>query len=145
MARLRAKKDQNQNAIETAVMMWGGMCTDISSVGKGEPDLIVHAPCGNFWISIPVEIKTEDGKLTDDEYSVIMGKKRGIVFIVRQPQEAIELLIYQCLALKGVCDEIEWTPEASQFIRKAKATCPHIDFGTITSLELQALKAHCKH
>ena len=85
--RALAKVDANQAEIKRACKSIGASVTSIHEVGDGCPDLLVGFRGVNFL----VEVKGEDGKLSDDE--VIWHESwMGTVYIVRTGDQMIKVL-----------------------------------------------------
>lgn len=85
--RRAAKIDRNQPEIVDALRDEGASVQILSAVGKGCPDILV----GYNEVNYLMEIKYEDGKLTDDQ-RVWHTHWLGKVYIVRTPHDAIRLI-----------------------------------------------------
>ena len=81
------RTDANQSEIVNALRLGGASVTTLHMVGHGFPDIVV----GFRGINYLIEIKTETGKLTNDEikwHEQWQGQKATI----RTIEEAIELV-----------------------------------------------------
>ena len=78
--------DRNQQEVIDALRCAGYLVTDIHTLGKGRPDLLV-SKYRNLYL---VEVKTRDGKLTEDEREFI--KDGWPVIIAYSGQDAIDKL-----------------------------------------------------
>ena len=83
--RRAAKVDCNQPEIVQALRKAGRTVQPLHQVGKGCPDLLV----GYQGVNYLLEVKTDDGDLTEDQVSFI-SDWRGHIFIVRSAEEAIK-------------------------------------------------------
>lgn len=86
--RLAARVDRNQAVIVEALRKAGAQVLDMSRVGGGVPDLLCCSRSGRMFF---VEVKTEEGRLTDDQ-DEFLGQWRGPAHIVRTPEEALRVL-----------------------------------------------------
>lgn len=84
--RFRARVDANQREIVDALRRAGRSVLPTHQLGRGFPDLIVGFRKRNFLI----EIKTDKGKLTDDQKE-IAEVYRGTILVVRTAEEAIRV------------------------------------------------------
>ena len=87
MMRWAAKTDANQHAIVKALRARGARVHSLHRVGQGCPDLLVGFQGHNLLM----EVKTEDGVLTDSE-ARCHERWRGTVHIVRTTEEALDIL-----------------------------------------------------
>jgi hypothetical protein len=87
MPRWAAKTDANQSAIVRRLRELGCSVTDLSRVGQGCPDILV----GLWSVTIPVEIKSETGKLTDDQKKWA-DSWHGSFVVVRSEDDADALI-----------------------------------------------------
>lgn len=86
------KVDANQSQIVAALRKCGASVAITSNLGRGFPDIVVGFGGQNFLVEIKDGAKTESAqKLTPDEESWHEGW-RGQVAIIRNIQEAINLL-----------------------------------------------------
>lgn len=79
-----------RDANHTKVVGWYGDLgigvVDLADVGKGCPDIMVHA----FGLSDLVEIKIEDGKLKDSQEEFMKTWKGAKIFIVRNMGDVVD-------------------------------------------------------
>lgn len=90
--RRAAKVDANQAAIVSALRDAGCGVLDLSAVGKGCPDLLVHGPCYP-WRTCLMEVKDGDKppsarKLTPDQVK-FHGAWKGWLYTVTSVNEAL--------------------------------------------------------
>ena len=82
-----ARVDRNQEEIVAALRGIGCSVLHLHTVGHGCPDILV----GKFGRNILIEIKAEDGELTEDERK-FFERWYGQVTIVRTVEDALRLL-----------------------------------------------------
>ena len=82
-----AKTDANQHAIVKAMRWRGATVHTLHREGRGCPDLLI----GYRGVNVLMEVKSEDGKLTDTE-AAWHEKWRGTVYVVRTADEALDIL-----------------------------------------------------
>jgi len=82
-----ARVDANQEKIVAALRGIGCSVLHLHTVGHGCPDILV----GKFGRNILIEIKAEDGELTEDERK-FFERWYGQVTIVRTVEDALRLL-----------------------------------------------------
>jgi len=85
--RWAAKVDANQHAIVKAMRKRGATCHLLFREGRGCPDVLA----GFLGYNLLIEIKTEDGELTDRE-AKWHDWWRGTVYIVRTVNDALDIL-----------------------------------------------------
>lgn len=83
----RAKVDQNQAEIVSALRDYGATVTSLHRVGEGVPDLLVSF-LGVWYL---MEIKAGKGK-TNDLQNEWIERQKAPVFIVRTPEDAVRIL-----------------------------------------------------
>lgn len=81
------KVDKNQGEIVETLRAAGVSVHSTAGIGKGFPDLVA-AKGPDTWL---IEVKGLKGKLTDDQVKFI-GEWRGVVHIVRTPEDALQLV-----------------------------------------------------
>lgn len=92
--RSRGRKDSNQDEIVQALRDAGCTVYVTSGVGKDFPDLVVGTTgTPPEWVTKPgttilMEIKTEDGKLSDGQ-RLFLEKFKGAAVVVRSVDEAL--------------------------------------------------------
>lgn len=86
--RRAARVDRNQPEILAALRKAGAQVVDLSRVGGGVPDLLCCSRSGRMFF---VEVKTEEGTLTDDQ-DEFLWLWRGPTHIVRNVTEALRVL-----------------------------------------------------
>lgn len=84
MARRCGRVDKNQARIVSTVRQMGASVYSLADVGNGVPDVLV----GIFGISEVWEIKSETGKLTEDQVR-FHNEFKGSVRIIRSSADAI--------------------------------------------------------
>ncbi len=84
-AKVRRKPDANQGVIEKALKRCGATVLDLSSVGGDCPDLLV----GFRGEDRLLEVKTDDGALSDGQADFARDWKGRAVAIVRSEAEAL--------------------------------------------------------
>ena len=90
--RWRNKPDSNQSDIVKALEKVGANVYDASQAGGGFPDLLVeYRSC--FYL---LECKTGKRKLNKDQQKFHWKFKRGPIYVVRSPQEALEAVGVNC-------------------------------------------------
>lgn len=75
--RTKARVDNNHKEIADTARQMGWSVISLAQLGKGVPDLLLGSP----GINLLVEIKTRDGKLTEDQkdfFKMWKGPKRII-------------------------------------------------------------------
>jgi hypothetical protein len=93
--RRAAKVDRNQAEIVRALREAGCGVLDLSKVGNGCPDLLVHAPIYP-WRQYLLEVK--DGKKPPSERKLTKAQEKfhsewkGWVHVVKSPREAFEAI-----------------------------------------------------
>lgn len=78
------RTDSNHQAIGNALRRLGFMVLDLSRVGSGCPDYLVHL--GSFWAL--VEVKTEKGKLRREQLEF---QKTWPVTVIRTLEDVVRL------------------------------------------------------
>ncbi len=81
------RTDTNQPAIVAALRELGATVQDLHEVGRGCPDILVGWRGSN----ILMEIKTQSGRMTEDEHNWHTSW-RGRVYVVKTVRQAIEIL-----------------------------------------------------
>lgn len=88
-----ARTDHNHAEIVRVLRQAGCGVVDLSAVGKGVPDLLVHPPTfPDARMAFLVEIKNLDGKgkkLTKDQVK-FHEEWKGWIFVVTSPEEALK-------------------------------------------------------
>lgn len=84
MSRYARRADANQSEIVAALRAAGATVQHLHTVGAGCPDILVGYQGRNYLI----EIKTEDGTLTDAQVEFI-GEWRGHVDVATTPEQAL--------------------------------------------------------
>lgn len=93
--RLRARVDDNQKQIVTALRKLGYSVLHLHALGKGAPDILVGARRKNFLFEIKDGDKSPSRqKLTPDEKE-FHDSWSGQVMIVKSAEEIIHFLNYQ--------------------------------------------------
>lgn len=82
-------RDANEKPIVSVMRQMGATVSLVRGV-RGIPDLVVGVGGRNVW----VEVKTEDGKLGQDQARFATENRGGLVFIVRTPAQAIDLVTF---------------------------------------------------
>lgn len=80
------RTDRNQQEVMDALRAAGYMVFDAHRLGKGFPDLVAT----KYRVVYLIEVKTRDGKLTEDEREFI--KDGWPVFVVFSGQDAVDKL-----------------------------------------------------
>ena len=83
----KCRTDSNQAAIAASLRSFGCLVFPLHTVGHGMADLLVKLPTNQL---VLVEVKTEKGKLTDDQERLI--SQGWPVVILRSPDEAQALV-----------------------------------------------------
>ena len=105
----RQKEGQIKKAILDYLNFKGWLCIPQRSVGiwksktgkyipmrptqKGVADIICVAPFRDFGLPVAIEVKTEEGKLTDNQKDFLLRwqKRGGIASVARSVEDAIKL------------------------------------------------------
>lgn len=94
--RYAVKVDANQGEITKALTEAGYTWVDTHALGHGFPDLMVQARNGAL---VLLEVKTADGRMTDDEKLFFTQWRGSPIYVVRTAGDALSVL--------RLCAEVE--------------------------------------
>ena len=89
MTRYNKKTDANHLEIKMTLIQCGYIVFDCSQYGQGIPDLLVLSKSGEF---VFLEVKSPKGKLTEPERKFFDTFYNARRYIVRSPEQAIEIM-----------------------------------------------------
>jgi hypothetical protein len=106
--------DKNQTDIVDTLRALGVSVQSLASMGDGVPDLL----CGLLGLTFLLEVKTETGKLTDDQIEWLALWRGDSVLIIRNTSQA-ELLVkfirrHRHLPDQGILEACRLAPKENE-------------------------------